>query len=59
MSQAWTTALGRELQELNAEGADINVIYSLESRLQSAFNTLKHIRKCYHKETHVPHLPQD
>ena len=53
MNEAWTTALGRELQQLNAEGADYNTIYSLEHRLQAAFNTLKHIRRCYHKPTHT------
>lgn len=58
MSEAWTTALGRELQQLTAEGADFNTIYSLEHRLQAAFNTLKHIRRCYHKPCH-DHLPQD
>ena len=58
MNEAWTTALGRELQQLNADGADYNVIYSLECRLQSAFNQLKHIRRCYHKPCHAD-LPQD
>ena len=58
MNEAWTTALGRELQQLTAEGADFNTIYSLEHRLQAAFNTLKHIRRCYHKPCH-DHLSQD
>lgn len=46
-----TTQLGRELQQLSAEGADYSAIYSLEHRLQQAFNQLKHIRRCYHKPT--------
>ena len=49
-TQAWTTALGRELLRLESEGADYATICSLEHRLQAAFNTLKHVRKCYHKE---------
>ena len=57
-NESFTTALGRELQQLNAEGADYNVIYGLEHRLQAAFNQLKHIRRCYNKPCHS-HLPQD
>jgi len=59
MSEAWTTALGRELQQLTAEGADYATICSLEARLQIAFNCVKHVRKCYHKEAVSDHLPQD
>ncbi len=59
MNEAWTTALGRELQQLTAAGADHATICSLESRLQIAFNCLKHVRKCYYKEVSRDHLPQD
>ena len=49
MSEAWTTSLGRELQRLQAEGASDQELYALEHRLQTAFNCVKHVRKCYNK----------
>lgn len=58
MNEAWTTALGRELQQLNAEGVGWQQIATVEHQLQAAFNTLKHIRRCYHKPCHAD-LPQN
>ena len=49
-TEAWTTSLGRKLLQLESEGVDYATICSLEHQLQIAFNTLKHVRKCFHKE---------
>jgi len=57
-TEAWTTYLGRELQQLNTEGVGWQQIASVEHQLQAAFNTLKHIRRCYAKKSH-DHLSQD
>ena len=53
-TQAWTTALGKELLQLEAEGADDLTIASLEHRLQAAFNSVKHVRRCYNKQAVTP-----
>ena len=54
MTQAYTTSLGRELLRLQEEGASDQELYSLEHRLKVAFNTVKHVRKCYNKPaTHI------
>lgn len=58
-NEAWTTALGRELLRLESNGADYATICSLEQRLQVAFNAVKHVRKCFNKQTSVDHLPLD
>jgi len=55
-TEAWTTALGRELQQLTAQGADDATILSLEHRLQIAFNSVKHVRKCYYKDPAHPEV---
>lgn len=57
-TQAWTTSLGRQLLALENEGVNYAAICILEDDLKSAFNTLKHIRRCYAKPCH-DHLPQD
>jgi len=58
-NEAWTTAIGRELLQLESEGADYAVICSLEHRLQAAFNAVKHVRKCFNQQPSVDHLPLD
>ena len=57
-TEAWTTALGRQLLALENGGANYAAICLLEGDLKAAFNTLKHIRKCYQKESH-DHIPQN
>ena len=58
MNEAWTTSLGRQLLALEQSNAEYGEICKLEDDLKAAFNTLKHIRRCYHKPSH-DHLPQD
>ena len=57
-TEAWTTALGRQLLALESDGGDYSAICILEDELKKAFNTLKHIRRCHAKRSH-DHLPQD
>ena len=57
-TEAWTTALGRKLLALENGQGNYEAICVLEDNLKYAFNALKHIRKCYRKESH-DHLPQD
>lgn len=49
-TEAWTTSLGRQLLALENEKANYAAICILEDDLKCAFNTLKHIRRCYQKE---------
>ena len=49
-TEAWTTSLGRQLLALENDGANYAAICILEDDLKKAFNTLKHIRRCYVKE---------
>ena len=50
-TEPWTTALGRQLLALENGQGDYAEICYLEDSLKYAFNALKHIRKCYNKET--------
>ena len=49
-TEAWTTSLGRQLLALENQKANYAAICILEDDLKKAFNTLKHIRRCYVKE---------
>ena len=49
-TEAWTTSLGRQLLALENDGADYATVCKIEDELKAAFNTLKHIRRCYIKE---------
>ena len=57
-TEAWTTSLGRQLLALENQKANYAAICILEDDLKSAFNTLKHIRRCYAKRSH-DHLSQN
>ena len=57
-TEAWTTSLGRQLLALENEKANYAAICTLEDDLKKAFNTLKHIRRCYVKRSH-DHLSQN
>ena len=57
-TEAWTTSLGRQLLALENEQGDYETICFLEDSLKYAFNALKHIRKCYQKESY-DRLSQD
>ena len=51
MQEAWTTRLGKELLTLENNGASDHDIARLQEQLQAAFNQLRHLRKCYTKQT--------
>ena len=51
MNESLTTRLGRELLALENSGASDHEIAKLQEQLQAAFNQLRHLRKCYTKQT--------
>ncbi len=51
MNESLTTRLGRELLALENSGASDHEIAKLQEQLQTAFNQLRHLRKCYTKQT--------
>ena len=48
-TQAWTTRLGLELQQLGPQSTDQDY-FRLSHELNLAISQIKFIRKCYHKE---------
>ena len=55
-TQAWTTRLGLELQQLGPQSTDQDY-FRLSHELNLAISRIKFIRKCYHKEVRNADLP--
>ena len=53
-NEAWTTKLGRELQQMSQEGISDRELYALEHNLRQAIQQVRFVRSCYNKEAHTP-----
>lgn len=48
ITEAWTTMIGRVLNEMQAADAPERHIRALEDELMNAIQCVRHVRKCYH-----------
>lgn len=49
--ESWTTYLGRAINRMQAEGAPEPQVTRFEGALIQAIQNVRHIRRCYNKES--------
>ena len=55
-TEAWTTNIGRVLNEMQAADAPERHVRALEDELLNAIQCVRHVRKCYNLESAHPEV---